>query len=113
MFDPRPIKLSVNGRMVEATVDSRVHLADFLRKDLALTGTHLGCEHGVCGACTVQYGTLVKVSNPPTVMSNGATLACCKATTCAAITSGPNSSESAGALAGKPHRLSVMCGWRT
>ena len=53
MFDPRPIKLSVNGRMVEATVDSRVHLADFLRKDLALTGTHLGCEHGVCGACTV------------------------------------------------------------
>jgi aerobic-type carbon monoxide dehydrogenase small subunit (CoxS/CutS family) len=34
-------------------VDSRVHLADFLRKDLALTGTHLGCEHGVCGACTV------------------------------------------------------------
>ena len=53
MFDPRPIKLSVNGRVVEATVDSRVHLADFLRKDLALTGTHLGCEHGVCGACTV------------------------------------------------------------
>ena len=53
MFDPRSIKLSVNGRMVEATVDSRVHLADFLRKDLALTGTHLGCEHGVCGACTV------------------------------------------------------------
>ena len=53
MFDPRPIKLSVNGRMVEATVDSRVHLADFLRKDLVLTGTHLGCEHGVCGACTV------------------------------------------------------------
>ena len=53
MFDPRPIKLSVNGKSFEATVDSRVHLADFLRKDLALTGTHLGCEHGVCGACTV------------------------------------------------------------
>ena len=53
MFDSRSIKLSVNGRVVEATVDSRVHLADFLRKDLALTGTHLGCEHGVCGACTV------------------------------------------------------------
>ena len=53
MFDPRPIKLSVNGRMVEATVDSRVHLADFLRKELTLTGTHIGCEHGVCGACTV------------------------------------------------------------
>ncbi len=53
MFDPRPIKLTVNGRAIEATVDSRVHLADFLRKDLVLTGTHLGCEHGVCGACTV------------------------------------------------------------
>ena len=53
MFDPRPIKLSVNGRVVEATVDSRVHLADFLRKELVLTGTHIGCEHGVCGACTV------------------------------------------------------------
>ncbi len=53
MFDPCPIKLSVNGRVVEATVDSRVHLADFLRKDLTLIGTHIGCEHGVCGACTV------------------------------------------------------------
>ena len=53
MFDPRPIKLSVNGKSVETTVDSRVHLADFLRKELALTGTHIGCEHGVCGACTV------------------------------------------------------------
>ena len=53
MFDPRPIKLSVNGKSIEATVDSRVHLADFLRKDLVLTGTHIGCEHGVCGACTV------------------------------------------------------------
>ena len=53
MFDPRPIKLSVNGKSVGTTVDSRMHLADFLRKELALTGTHIGCEHGVCGACTV------------------------------------------------------------
>ena len=53
MFDPRPIKLSVNGKSVETTVDSRMHLADFLRKELVLTGTHIGCEHGVCGACTV------------------------------------------------------------
>ena len=53
MFDPRPIKLKVNGESVEATVDSRMHLADFLRKELTLTGTHIGCEHGVCGACTV------------------------------------------------------------
>ena len=54
MFDPRPIKLSVNGKSVETTVDSRMHLADFLRKELTLTGTHIGCEHGVCGACTVR-----------------------------------------------------------
>lgn len=47
------IHLTVNGREVGATVDDRLLLADFLREDLRLTGTHLGCEHGVCGACTV------------------------------------------------------------
>jgi aerobic-type carbon monoxide dehydrogenase small subunit (CoxS/CutS family) len=47
------ISLTVNGTRHEATVESRKHLADFLRQDLRLTGTHLGCEHGVCGACTV------------------------------------------------------------
>ena len=45
--------MSVNGRPAERTVDSRKLLADFLREDIGLTGTHLGCEHGVCGACTV------------------------------------------------------------
>jgi len=45
--------MSVNGRPVEATVEVRKLLADFLREDIGLTGTHLGCEHGVCGACTV------------------------------------------------------------
>jgi aerobic carbon-monoxide dehydrogenase small subunit len=48
-----PIALSVNGRKVEALVEPRTHLADFLREHCRLTGTHLGCEHGVCGACTV------------------------------------------------------------
>lgn len=47
------IHLTVNGRAVEAEVEPRQHLADFLREDLLLTATHLGCEHGVCGACTV------------------------------------------------------------
>lgn len=47
------LALTVNGRPVRATVDDRLLLADFLRDDLRLTGTHLGCEHGVCGACTV------------------------------------------------------------
>ena len=47
------IHLSVNGTTVEAVVEPRLTLADFLRERCGLTGTHLGCEHGVCGACTV------------------------------------------------------------
>jgi aerobic-type carbon monoxide dehydrogenase small subunit (CoxS/CutS family) len=48
-----PVRLHVNGRAVEQTVAARRSLADLLREDLGLTGTHVGCEHGVCGACTV------------------------------------------------------------
>jgi carbon-monoxide dehydrogenase small subunit len=48
-----PIALTVNGRRVQAAVEPRTHLGDFLREQCRLTGTHLGCEHGVCGACTV------------------------------------------------------------
>lgn len=47
------IALEINGKRQEATVPGRLMLADFLRHQLKLTGTHLGCEHGVCGACTV------------------------------------------------------------
>src|SRR5580700_5321885 len=47
------IAVTVNGKTHRRSVDSRLHLADFLRQDLGLTGTHIGCEHGVCGACTV------------------------------------------------------------
>ena len=47
------VKLTVNGEPREARVEPRLTLADFLREELRLTGTHLGCEHGVCGACTV------------------------------------------------------------
>ncbi len=47
------LDLTVNGRAVSRAVEPRTHLADFLREELNLTGTHLGCEHGVCGACTV------------------------------------------------------------
>src|SRR4051812_48491470 len=46
-------RFTVNGAQVELTVEARTSLADCLRHDLKLTGTHLGCEHGVCGACTV------------------------------------------------------------
>jgi aerobic carbon-monoxide dehydrogenase small subunit len=48
-----PIALTVNGRALQALVEPRTHLADFLREHCRLTGTHLGCEHGVCGACTI------------------------------------------------------------
>jgi len=47
------LRLMVNGERIARTVEARRTLADFLRDDLSLTGTHLGCEHGVCGACTV------------------------------------------------------------
>ena len=47
------VGLTVNGAAVEREVEARLSLADFLRQDLGLTGTHVGCEHGVCGACTV------------------------------------------------------------
>jgi carbon-monoxide dehydrogenase small subunit len=47
------VRVTVNGRMREARVEPRLTLADFLREGCHLTGTHLGCEHGVCGACTV------------------------------------------------------------
>jgi aerobic carbon-monoxide dehydrogenase small subunit len=47
------IRLTVNGRVIEREVEARRSLADFLREDLGLTGTHVGCEHGACGACTV------------------------------------------------------------
>jgi len=48
-----PVEITVNGEARHAAVDARRTLADFLREECALTGTHLGCEHGVCGACTV------------------------------------------------------------
>jgi carbon-monoxide dehydrogenase small subunit len=51
----RTATFTVNGRRVEVTVPVRKTLADALREDLGLTGTHLGCEHGVCGACTILF----------------------------------------------------------
>jgi carbon-monoxide dehydrogenase small subunit len=55
------ITLSVNGVQVSRRVPARMHLVDFLREDLGLTGSHAGCEHGVCGACTVRVnGDIVR-----------------------------------------------------
>jgi aerobic-type carbon monoxide dehydrogenase small subunit (CoxS/CutS family) len=55
------IQLAVNGTPVTRTIEARTHLIDFLREDLGMTGSHLGCEHGVCGACTVKVdGQIVR-----------------------------------------------------
>jgi aerobic-type carbon monoxide dehydrogenase small subunit (CoxS/CutS family) len=56
-----PVELTVNGRLFGEEVEPRLLLSDFLRHTLGLTGTHVGCEHGVCGACTVRLdGTAVR-----------------------------------------------------
>lgn len=52
-MDEIPVSIEVNGKQRRAFVETRVTLADFLREECSLTGTHLACEHGVCGACTV------------------------------------------------------------
>jgi carbon-monoxide dehydrogenase small subunit len=54
MTERVPIALTVNGVAIEALVEPRLSLAQFVREELELTGTHFGCEHGVCGACTVR-----------------------------------------------------------
>jgi carbon-monoxide dehydrogenase small subunit len=56
MADRRTIAVTVNGQACRREVETRMTLADFLRHELNLTGTHVGCEHGACGACTVLVG---------------------------------------------------------
>jgi carbon-monoxide dehydrogenase small subunit len=66
------ITLTVNGTQVSRRVEPRQHLVDFLRDDLGLTGSHLGCEHGVCGACTVRVdGAIVRGCLMLAVQANG------------------------------------------
>ena len=61
MADLHPIHVTVNGRAHRCSIEPRTHLVDFLREDLGLKGSHLGCEHGVCGACTVHLdGQIVR-----------------------------------------------------
>ena len=69
------ITLTVNGETVTRTVEARQHLVDFLRVDLQLTGSHLGCEHGVCGACTVRLDdVIVRGCLTLAVQADGATV---------------------------------------
>ena len=72
---PASIALEVNGERVEAQVLPRLNLADFLREHLHLTGTHVGCEHGVCGACTVRLnGEIVRACLMLAVQADGGTV---------------------------------------
>lgn len=66
------ISLVVNGESIAASVLPRLNLADFLREQLKLTGTHVGCEHGVCGACTIRVnGDIVRSCLMLAVQANG------------------------------------------
>src|SRR3954467_7093925 len=70
---PQPIRLHLNGAWVRHDATPRTHLADFLREHCGLTGTHLGCEHGVCGACTVLLdGEAVRACLVFAVQADGA-----------------------------------------
>ena len=70
-----PIKLRINGAEIHQSVPVRLSLADFLRHDLRLTGTHVGCEMGVCGACLVQMnGKVVHACLTLAVQADGATI---------------------------------------
>lgn len=72
MSDTQLIKVNVNDVTVQRSVQPRTHLVDFLREDLGLKGSHLGCEHGVCGACTVELnGHIVRGCLTLAVQANG------------------------------------------
>lgn len=67
------VRFELNGRVVEGDAEPRMLLTDFLRHDLGMTGTHVGCEHGVCGACTVEIdGALARACLTLAVQADGA-----------------------------------------
>jgi len=69
------ITLTVNGTQVSRRVEPRQHLVDFLRDELGLTGSHIGCEHGVCGACTIRVnGVIVRGCLMLAVQADGCTV---------------------------------------
>ena len=100
------IALTVNGEEVEAMVEPRRHLADFLRDNLGLTGTHLGCEQGVCGACSVRLdGEVVRGCLVLAVQADG-----CSVETIEGLS---DSGELAGLQRAFEHRNALQCGYCT
>lgn len=101
-----PISLQVNGESVEAQVLPRLNLADFLREHLSLTGTHVGCEHGVCGACTVRLnGDIVRACLLLAVQANNASVE--------TIEGLSDSGEIADLQDAFRHRNALQCGYCT
>jgi len=74
-MNKRKVRLEINGVQYEGAAEPRRLLSDFIREDLGLHGTHVGCEHGVCGACTIQWdGKAVRSCLVLAVQANGARL---------------------------------------
>ena len=102
-----PVQVSVNGQPTEATVEPRLTLADFIRYELGLTGTHLGCEHGACGACTVLVdGQAMRSCLMFAVQADG-----CEVTTVEGIASGDGELSPVQAALRECHGL--QCGFCT
>jgi carbon-monoxide dehydrogenase small subunit len=104
--DTQAITLTVNGECVTRTVRVREHLVDFLRSDLGLTGSHIGCEHGICGACSVRVdGVVVRGCLMLAVQADGA-----EVTTIEGLT---ESGEIADLQASFVERNALQCGYCT
>jgi aerobic carbon-monoxide dehydrogenase small subunit len=102
-----PVQVSINGVPTEATVEPRLTLADYLRERCGLTGTHLGCEHGACGACTVLVdGQAMRSCLMFAVQADG-----CEVTTVEGIASGDGELSPVQAAMRECHGL--QCGFCT
>jgi len=100
------ITLTVNGTTVSRRVPARLHLVDFLRENLELTGSHAGCEHGVCGACTVRVdGQIVRGCLMLAVQANG-----CRVDTIEGLS---DSKELAGLQKAFHEKNALQCGFCT
>ena len=100
------ISLTVNGERVQGRVDARKTLVDYLRDDLSLTGSHVGCEHGVCGACTVRVdGEIVRGCLMLAVQCDGAKVE--------TIEGMSDSGEVADLQAAFEQRTALQCGFCT
>ena len=109
MSQPLPMTVTVNSVEYTRTVEPRLLLSDFLRHDLDLTGTHVGCEHGVCGACTVLLdGAPVRSCLIFAVQANGR-----RVTTVEGLESGPNPKQMHPLQTGFWEAHGLQCGYCT